>query len=649
MSTEPQRETLKFQAEVNQLLNLVIHSLYSNKEIFMRELVSNASDAMDKLRFKSITQPELLTDEPALEIRLLPDRDKGLLVIEDTGVGMTREELATNLGTIAKSGSRELLEELAKSGNKNLQLIGQFGVGFYSAYLVADRVEVVSRAAGDSGPAHRWSSDAKGTFTLEPDARTQRGTQVILHLKEDQKDFLDGWRLREVVSRYSDYVGHPIKLKADKSEKASEQTGDGKEPELEVVNRSSALWMRNKSEITEEQYREFYKHLTHDWEPPLAQTHFTAEGTTQFTGLLFVPKVAPFDLNAQERRGIRLFVKRVFIMDNCEELLPQWLRFVRGVVDSDDLPLNVSREILQDSAVVRTIKKQVVKKTVDLLERTAKEKPEDYKAFWQAFGSVLKEGLAVDGFEYREKLAPLLRFETSREDGLVSLSTYVSRMPEGQDAIYYVIGESKAQVAGSPHLEALKQRGYEVLYLTDPVDEWAITSLREFEGKKLVSAMHAELKLNQTDEQKKAQEEQAGTLKPLLDKMQEVLKEHVREVRASSRLTDSPVCLVLPEGATHAHVERLLRERGRSVPRVKRILEVNPSHPLIGNLKALLEKDGQSAQVKEWIELLHDQALLTEGGRVEDPNLFAKRVTALLSQVAANASGAPAPASTAQA
>ena len=641
MSVEnaPQRETHAFQAEINQLLSLVINSLYSHKEIFLRELVSNASDALDKLRFRSITEPELLADEPALELRVIPDAEKGTVTIEDTGIGMTHDELVKNLGTIAHSGSREFIEALAQRGQKDMQLIGQFGVGFYSAYLVADRVEVVSRAPGKDQPAWKWTSEAKGSFTVEPSERATRGTAVTLHLKEDQKEFLEEYRLRTLITQYSDYVGHPIKLQVRKTT----GTGDEQKTEtaLEVVNKASALWQRSKSEITDEQYQEFYKHLTHDWEAPLAWTHFRTDGNQQFTGLLFVPKHPPFDLNAQQQRGVRLFVKRVFIMDRCEELVPQWLRFVRGVIDSDDLPLNVSRELLQDSAVVRAIRKHVVKKSLELLEKLAKDKQEDYREFWKAFGTVVKEGLATES-DNKDKLGGLLRYESSREEGLTSLADYVSRMKEGQEAIYYIYGESRQAVADSPHLEALKQRGYEVLYMTDPVDEWAAQGLREFQGKPLVSALQADLKLQATDEQKKEQEQQAEGLKTLTAKMKDVLKDSVREVRVSDRLTDSPVCLVVPEGGSPAYLERLLQQRGKGMgmPRVKRILEVNPNHPVIAHLKAVNERQPDAAQVTEWIELLHDQALLTEGSTIADPNRFARRMTGLLTQVAAQAAQA---------
>ncbi|MFL5348846.1 MAG: molecular chaperone HtpG [Hyalangium sp.] len=644
MSVDTQRETHSFQAEINQLLNLVINSLYSHKEIFLRELVSNASDALDKLRFRTITEPELLGGEPTLEIRIIPDAERGTVTIEDTGIGMTHDELVKNLGTIAHSGSREFLEQLTQRGQKDVNLIGQFGVGFYSAYLVADRVEVVSRAAGQDSKAWKWTSEAKGTFVVEPAEHTTRGTAVTLHLKADQKEFLDEWRLRSLITQYSDYVGHPIQLQVKKpSDVIDAKTGQkGTTTAFETVNKASALWQRPKSEVTDEQYQEFYKHLTHDFEPPLTWTHFRTDGNQQFTGLLFLPKRRPFDLDGTaKRRGVRLFVKRVFIMDDCEELLPPWLRFVRGVVDSDDLPLNVSRELLQDSAVVRSIRKHVVKKTLDLLEKLAKDKPEDYTALWKNFGSILKEGLASDG-ENKEKLGGLVRYESSREEGLTSLADYVSRMKEGQQAIYYVFGESRKALEGSPHLEALRKRGYEVLYLTDPVDEWAAQGLHEFHGKPLVSALQADLKLQESAEEKKEKEQRAEGLKSLTDHMKEVLKDAVREVRVSDRLTDSPVCLVLPEGGSPAFLERLLREHGRSMPRAQRILEVNPAHPVIEHLRKLHEKDSKSERVAEWIELLHDQALLTEGSALEDPNRFAKRMTALLTQVAAQAVEAPA-------
>jgi molecular chaperone HtpG len=608
----PTVETHRFQAEVNQVLHLVIHSLYSHKEIFLRELISNASDALDKLRFRAITEPALVGDDTKYEIRIVPDAEKGTLTISDNGVGMTHDELTENLGTIARSGSRAFLEALAQKGQRDVQLIGQFGVGFYSAWLVADHVDVVSRAAGRDD-AWRWSSDAKETYTLEADTRASRGTDIVLHLRDDQKEFLEDWRLRELVTKYSDYVSHPIQL-GTKKEGATELS-------FETLNRANAIWQRPKSEVTEEQYADFYKHLTHDNEAPLAHTHFRVEGTQQFVGLLFV--------------------RRVFIMDQCEEILPTWLRFVRGVVDSDDLPLNVSRETLQDSATVRAIKKQVVKRSLDLLEDLAKNKPDQYVTFWKAFGAVLKEGLAQD-WEYREKLSSLVRYESTLSETPTSLADYVSRMRSGQDAIYYVFGESRKALEQSPHLEALRSRGYEVLFMTDPIDEWAAEGIREFQGKKLVSAMRADLALDSSDDAKKDLEARAGELKGLLEAMKSALGERVSDVRVSDRLTDSPACLVVPVGASHAYLEKLLKESGREVSRGKRVFEVNPKHPLIENLRALHAREPEAARTKEWIEMLYDQAVLTEGSRPEDPNAFAKRLTALLTDATkAAAAGGP--------
>jgi molecular chaperone HtpG len=625
-----------FEAEVSQVLHLVIHSLYSHKEVFLRELVSNASDALDKLRFRALTEPGLMAGEEALEIRILVDRAAETLTIEDTGVGMTEAELTRELGTVARSGSKAFLEQLADK-KKDVSLIGQFGVGFYSAYLVADRVDVVSRAAGET-VGHRWSSDGKKSFTVEPAERAARGTSVTLHLKEDQKEFLEPWRLRELIARYSDYVAHPIRLRAEGE--------DGKEGELETINRASALWQRPKSEITDEQYDEFYQHLTHDHEKALARTHFKVEGAQELAGLLFIPRSPPFDFGmGRESRGVRLFVKRVLIMDRCEELLPEWMRFVRGVVDSEDLPLNVSREVLQDSQTSRAIKKQLVKSTLDLLDRIAEDKPEDYATFWKSFGVQVKEGVAVD-FEHKERLAKLLRYASSRivegatprpgEEAMTSLHDYVARMPAGQEAIYYVLGESLRSVESSPHLEELRRRGYEVLYMTDPVDEWAAEALRSFEGKSLVSAMRAELKLDETDEQKKAKEAKGVELGPLLARMKEVLGDDVVDVRLSDRLTDSPACLVLEGAGPHAFVDRLLRERGRETPKAKRVLEINAAHPVIEHLRTAASNSAATEKVNDWITVLYDQALLTEGSALPDPNRFARLVTSLLTEAAGN-------------
>jgi molecular chaperone HtpG len=613
-----------FQAEVTQVLDLVIHSLYSHKEIFLRELVSNASDALDKLRFTALTDTELMGSDPTLEIRIRFDEKARTLTIEDTGIGMTEEELVKNLGTVAHSGSRAFLEQVrvAKQEGHLAEaapgLIGRFGVGFYSAYLVADRVEVTTRSATRGSRALKWTSDAKEAFTIEPAVRAERGTEVVLHLKADQDSFLDPFTLEDLVKRYSDYVAYPIKL------------------EDKQINRASALWQRAKSEIAQEQYDELYKHLTHDDQTPLAQTHFRVEGTQEFVGLLYIPRAAPFDLfDVKKRRGVRLFVRRVFIMDDVEELVPQWLRFLRGVIDSDDLPLNVSRELLQDSTTLRSIKKQVTKKTLDLLDEIAADKPEDYVTFWRAFGVVMKEGLATD-HEYEARLAKLVRFESTHAEGaLTSLAEYVARMKEKQDVIYYAFGESKKAIAGSPYLEAVRARGYEVLFLTDPVDEWAVQSIASFEGKKLVSAMRADLPLDRSDEEKREKERMTTALEPLLKKLKELLGTRVRDVKVSERLTDSPCCLVLPGNASPAFMERLMRERGRDMGHGQRILELNPTHPLIQRLLATVEKDGgaDGERLKDWVEVLYDQAVLAEGGVPDDPNLFARRIATLLTEV----------------
>jgi molecular chaperone HtpG len=620
-------ESHPFQAEVSQVLHLVIHSLYSHKEIFLRELLSNASDALDKLRFRAITEPELLQGDVPLEIRIVADKEAGTLTIEDTGIGMTHDELVRELGTVARSGSKAFLEQLAAqesgggSAKRDLSLIGQFGVGFYSAYLVADRVDVVSRGAGRDD-AWRWRSEGKDVFFVDGDTRPTRGTSVILHLKADQREFLEAWRLTELVRRYSDYIGHPIRMGG------------------ETVNKASALWQRQKAEITSEEYAELYKHLTHATDEPAGWTHFRIEGTQEFVGLVFLPSRPPFDLDSTKRRGVRLFVRRVFIMEDCEDLLPPWLRFVRGVVDSDDLPLNVSRELLQDSAAVRFIKKQVTKKTLDLLDEIARDRPEKYVQVWESFGAILKEGLATD-LEHKDRLAQLARFHSSHhgEEGLTSLAEYVSRMKPEQPAIYFALGETVKAASTSPHLEAIRAKGYEVLYLTDPIDEWATESLREFEKKPLLSVMRAEVDVGgadaKTPEAEKEREENRKGFAPLLEKMKAALGERVKDVRLSDRLTDSPCCLVVGEHAPHAFIERLLRERGHKVPRGQqgggRVLEVNARHPLVKQMESLAEKGEDSPRLAALIEVLYGQALLTEGSTLEDPNAFARNLTQLLS------------------
>ncbi len=617
------KSTRKFQAEVSRLLHLVVNSLYSNKEIFLRELISNSSDAIDKLKLAALTDDSVLgDDEEAPRIRVSADREARTITIADDGIGMTRDELATNLGTVAHSGTLKFLEEAQGDAN----LIGQFGVGFYSAFLISDRVDVVSRAAG-SDEAWKWSSDAKETYTLEAAARDGRGTTITLHVGEEHGEFLDSYKLRSLITRYSDYVSHPIDLLEPKYGEDGETT-----TEWSQVNEASALWRKSPDEITDEQYTEFYRHLTHDFTDPLTRTHFKIEGTQLFTGLLFVPGRPPFNLFWRNQNyGVRLFVNRVFILDDAEELVPGWLRFVKGVIDSDDLPLNVSRELLQESVVTRTIRKQIVKKTLDMLEKLAEDEDATlYERFWGHYGAVFKEGLHEDPSN-AAKMAPLLRYRSSAVDGMTSLADYVGRMPEGQEHIYYALGETEGAVASSPHLEALKSKGYEVLYMTDAIDEWAVQGLGEFEDKKLVSAAQADLAIDDSDEAKAAREEAEGELKGLLERFQSVLDDQVSEVRLSARLTDSPCCLVVPEGGTHAHLERLLRAHDPTTPATKRILEVNPTHPLIRNLNTLATDAAEGDEhVSAWIEMLYDQTLLAEGSPVVDPGRLAKRMTALL-------------------
>jgi len=608
-----------FQAEVGRVLSLVINSLYSNKEIFLRELVSNASDALDKLRFRAITEPQLLDGAPELVIRLRTDKERGVLVIEDTGIGMTETELVENLGTVARSGSQAFLAKLEETAKKDVSLIGQFGVGFYSAYLVADRVDVVTRAAG-SDHAFRWSSSGKDTFAVEPAERAARGTTIELHLKPDQKNLLDEWTLRDLVRRYSDYIAYPIELEA---------TREGK-VERERINKAAALWQRPKSEITSEQYDELYLHLTHDYEGALAHTHFRIEGNIEAVGLLFVPKVAPFDVDdPRKQRGMRLFVKRVLVMDDCDAVLPQWLRFVRGLVDSDDLPLNVSRELLQESATLRTIKKQVTKRVLDLLEEMAKDRPADYASFWSTFGRILKEGLVVDA-EYKDRVAKLVRWPTTAGDELVSLDGYVERMKEGQSAIYYVTGESRAALLGSPYLEALRARGYEVLLMTDAVDTWAAEAVGEHAGKKLVNAMRADLDLPAEEGEDKPSDDDAGALAALTTAARSALEGRVREVRASSRLVDSPAVLVLAKDAIPAHLEKVLQRSGKEVARGGRDLELNPTHPAVKRLATLARDNPSDPRLRDLVVLLYEQSLIAEGSPLDDPNGFAKRLTTLL-------------------
>jgi molecular chaperone HtpG len=634
------RTTHRFEAEVEQVLRLVVHSLYSNKEIFLRELLSNASDALDKLRFRALTEPGLLPGEE-LRIRIEPDAATRTLRIWDNGVGMTRDELVSNLGTIARSGSRELAEKLRAAGGKvDLQLIGQFGVGFYSAFLVADRVEVISRAAG-TDEAWKWSSDARTTFTVEPAQRDVCGTTVILHLAADQLDLLRSWKLEELVRQYSDYLSWPIEIRLER-EKADV-------PEWRRINQGSALWQRSPAELSAAQYEEFYRRLTRDFDKPLAWKHFRVEGTQEFAGLLYIPRHPPFDLfSPDQKRGVRLYVKRVFVMEDCEELLPRWLRFVRGVIDSEDLPLNVSREILQDSRLTKTIRKQVIKHVLELLGEISEQRPDDYALFWRAFGAVLKEGLHYEP-DQAPKIAKLLRYESSAAEGLVSLAQYLARKKEGQTAIYYALGESRKQIESSPHLEGLRSRGLEVLYMIDPVDAFAVQGLREYEGVPLVSASSAALDFGAVGAPSSAGAQDvpspdspppdAAGLDALRARCRVRLQERVSEVRESARLVDSPACLVVPEGGPAPYIERLLRATQRDIPFQKRILEINPRHPLIRALAKLVSERPDHPELDGWIDVLFDQALIAEGSPVEDPGRLVRHVTALLTAAAVREAG----------
>ena len=615
-----------FQAEVTRVLGLVINSLYSNPDIFLRELISNASDALDKLRYASLQEPDLLGDDARFVIRLTPDPGAGTLTISDNGIGMSAEELARNLGTIAWSGSREFLDRLEQAQKKdNLELIGQFGVGFYSAYLVAERVDVVSRAAGSS-EANRWSSDGKEGFSIEPAERAERGTAVVLHLKEDARQYLDAAALRRLVERYSDYLSHPIEV--------GERPAAGGEPDYKVVNRASALWQRSPKEIEKQQYEEFYKHLTHDWEAPLTWQHFKIEGTQMFAGLLFVPRRRPFDLfDAQPRHGVRLHVKRVMVMDQCEELVPRWLRFVRGVIDTEDLPLNVSRELLQDSKAVKVIKKQVVQQTLEALKRLADERPDDYVTFWENFGAVLKEGLHFEP-DQAERLLPLLRYESSKRSGLVSLADYVAALPDGQKDIYYLSAASKSVLEHSPHLEGLRQRGYEVLFMSDAVDPFAMQSLREYDGKKFVDAIQAGLSFGEAQDDAQKDDARGSGVSGLLERFERVLSDRVEKVLESKRLTDSPACLVVPEGGIAPHLERMLRAQQLNLPPAKRILELNLGHPLLCSIAELDAAEPGSDRIRSWVELIYAQALLAEGSPLEDSAGFAQRLSRLFTTAA---------------
>ncbi len=624
------KETLGFQAEVKQLLDLMIHSLYSNKEIFLRELVSNASDACDKLRFEALTNKDLFENDADLKIRVSFDKAARTITIADNGIGMSREEVIANIGTIARSGTREFFKNLSGEQAKDANLIGQFGVGFYSSFIIADKVTLTTRRAGlpaDAGV--RWESDGGGEFTLEAVEQAGRGTEVTLHLREGEDEMLSGMQLRSVIRKYSDHIVLPIAMKKEiwDKDKSEYRVTD----EDETVNQANALWARAKSDITQEQYDEFYKHVAHDMEAPLCHAHARVEGNKEYTQLLYIPAKAPFDLwDREHRRGIKLYVRRVFIMDDAEQLMPNYLRFVRGVIDSADLPLNVSREILQQSKDIDAIRSGSVRRVLGMLEDLAENHKDKFATFWQEFGRVFKEGIGED-FANRERIAKLLRFASTLTDSEaqeVTFADYISRMKEGQDKIYYITADTFAAAKNSPHLEVFRKKGIEVLLLAERIDEWMVGSLHEFEGKSLQSVAKGELDLGKlADEaEKKEQEKESGEHKDFVEKIQKALGERVKEVRVTLRLTDSPACLVADQHELGANLERLLKAAGQKVPSTKPILEINPRHPLVQRLKC--ETDEQ--RFGDWSHVLFDQALLSEGGQLEDPATFVKRLNQLL-------------------
>ncbi|MBX9407882.1 molecular chaperone HtpG [Pseudomonas baetica] len=629
MSVETQKETLGFQTEVKQLLHLMIHSLYSNKEIFLRELISNASDAVDKLRFEALAKPELLEGGADLKIRVSFDKDAKTVTLEDNGIGMNRDDVITHLGTIAKSGTADFMKNLSGDQKKDSHLIGQFGVGFYSAFIVADQVDVYSRRAGTpASEGVHWSSKGEGEFEVATIEKPERGTRIVLHLKAAEDEFADGWRLRNIIKKYSDHIALPIELPKEVT------AAEGEEPpavEWETVNRASALWTRPRTEVKDEEYQEFYKHIAHDFENPLAWSHNKVEGKLEYSSLLYVPARAPFDLYQREApKGLKLYVQRVFVMDQAESFLPLYLRFIKGVVDSNDLSLNVSREILQKDPIIDSMKSALTKRVLDMLEKLAKNEPEQYKGFWKNFGQVMKEGPAED-FANKEKIAGLLRFaSTHDEDGeqVVGLADYLARAKEGQDKIYYLTGETYAQVKNSPHLEVFRKKGIEVLLLTDRIDEWLMSYLSDFDGKTFVDVARGDLDLGNLDseEDKKAAEEVAKSKEGLVERLKTALGDSVAEVRVSHRLTDSPAILAIGEQDLGLQMRQILEASGQKVPDSKPIFEFNPAHPLIEKL------DGEQSEERfgDLSHILFDQAALAAGDSLKDPAAYVRRLNKLL-------------------
>ena len=625
-----EKQTLGFQAEVKQLLQLMIHSLYSNKEIFLRELVSNASDAADKLRFEAINHGELFENDPDLKIKITFDKEARTITVADNGIGMSREEAIEHLGTIAKSGTKEFFSKLSGDQQKDAALIGQFGVGFYSAFIVADRITVESRRAGATQGV-RWESEGAGDFSVEDIEKAARGTDITLHLREGEDEFLSDWKLKSIIRKYSDHISLPILMK--KEEWDEEKKAMVQKDELETVNQASALWARSKSDITAEQYEEFYKHVAHDFEAPLSYTHNRVEGSSEYTQLLYIPARAPYDLwDRNKRGGIKLYVKRVFIMDDAEQLMPVYLRFVKGVIDSADLPLNVSREILQESRDVKVIREGSTKRVLGMLEELAnaeeQEKKDKYATFWKEFGQVLKEGIGEDATN-KERIAKLIRFASTHnadDAQTVSLADYVGRMKEGQDKLYYVTAETWASAKNSPHLEIFRKKGIEVLLLTDRVDEWMLSFLNDFDGKELVSVAKGDLDLGKLEDEaeKKQHEETEASYKELVEKMKTALADKAKDVRVTFRLTDSPACLVSEENELSGNLVRMLKAAGQNAPDSKPILEINPDHPLVQRLKY------EEAKFDDWSSILFDQAMLAEGGTLADPAGFVKKLNEML-------------------
>lgn len=636
MGIDAHKETLGFQTEVSQLLDLMIHSLYSNKEIFMRELISNAADASDKLRFEALSDDALYEDDAELKIRVEFDKDAKTITITDNGIGMNRQEVIENIGTIANSGTKKFFDKMTGDQAKDSQLIGQFGVGFYSAFIVADKVTLKTRRAGlTSEHGVEWSSEGKGEFTIETIDKPTRGTEITLHLREDQDEFLNSWRLRNCITKYSDHINLPIVMKKDPVPNEEGKIDESVVLEEETVNKATALWTLSKSEITDEQYQEFYKQIAHDYQDPLMWSHNKVEGKTEYTSLLYIPSKAPFDLWDRDRmHGLKLYVKRVFIMEDADQLMPRYLRFIRGVIDTNDLPLNVSREILQGSKTIDSIRAASVKKVLSELAKMAKNEPEKYAEFWKEFGQVIKEGPGED-YANKDALAKLIRFastESGTADQTVSLEDYVGRMKDKQEKIYYITAESFAAAKNSPHLEVFKKKGIEVLLLTDRVDEWLTNSLTEFDGKQLQSVAKGDLDLGdlEDEQEKKAKEETDKNFEDLVERVKTTLGDKVKNVRITHRLTDSPACLVADAHDMSANLERMLKAAGQEVGGSKPIFELNPEHPMIIRLKD--EQD--DARFEDWSSILFDQALLAEGGQLEDPASYVKRLNALLLNIA---------------